>query len=538
MNVDEQRQDELELQPGELYEDRYRIVMQIGKGGMGRVYLAEDIRLGGKVRALKLTRPLPDERRTFLPEAQLLSELDHPHLPAIVDYYPPNGAGVACMVMDYIAGDTLAQRLAHYRYRLPFQLVLRVMVQLCEVLIYLHGHNPPIVFRDLKPANVLLDRYDKAILVDFGIARRYRVEQMTDTLQLGTPGFAAPEQLRGEQSDHRTDMYGLGALAYHLLSGGQFAIRHRGKMKRVLQGDVPDEFSLLLERMLAHDAENRPQSAAELSLELLSIQHEYEGGGSPMLFKNVPSHAEQRDGIKVIALASAYPGAGATFASLALSSVLSRQGVFHALVECPKGDAELYAWLDGARRMPKGAVFSEANGLQAIAPVWREGKAAYYPAHPDKSDMNEPDAAFASWLCRLGVPIVLLDMSSDWEERPLMEWLVRAAHQIWFVGDCYPVKWSTRRQRACQELLELADERQVTTAWLANRDQDFRERKQWLSLFPSYPAAFIPDLSSQSLLNVLWSGEGIPLDPRTTQRLDAAFNKVVGAVTKMGFNAK
>jgi hypothetical protein len=536
MILEDPRQAGLELKAGELYGGRYRIVMQIGRGGMGRVYLAEDVRLGGKNRALKLTRPLPEEHRTFLPEAQMLSELDHPHLPAIVDYFPPNQEGIACIVMDYIAGDTLSERFERYGFKLPFHLVLRVMIHLCEVLIYLHSQNPSIVFRDLKPSNVLLDRHNKAILVDFGIARWYRSERLSDTLQLGTPGFAAPEQLRGEQSDTRTDMYGLGALVYHLLSGGKFAIRHRGGLKRVLQDDVPHEFSLLLERLLAHDPEDRPQSASELSLELMSLQQENEqsdhsnsnNSRSQLMLNNFP---ENRDGVFVAALASAYPGAGATFTSLAWSSSLSRSGIAHALVECPGGEAEIYAWLDGARKMPKGTVYASAGGKQAAAPAWRKGKAAYYPVNPDECTPNKPDGAFASWLRRLGVPIVLLDVSSLWEEQAFKEWIVSSVDRIWMVGDCYPAKWSSRRQVACMELHKSAKQRAIQMGWIANRDQSFHDRKQWLSLFPSHPEAFVPDLSNQSMLNSLWRGEGLPTDRQTTGKIDTAFQKLTTSVT-------
>lgn len=533
--MNEHIRDELELIPGEIFGERYRVIMQIGKGGMGRVYVVEDIRLGGKRRALKLTRPLPDECRSFLPEAQMLSELDHPYLPAIVDYYPPNEVGIACIVMDYIAGDTLAERFVRYRYQLPFQLVLKVMVQLCEVLIYLHGQQHPIVFRDLKPANVLLDRHNNAVLVDFGIARRYQADRMSDTLQLGTPGFAAPEQLRGEQSDQRTDMFGLGALAYHLLSGGQFAIRHRGPMKHALQGDVPHEFCLLLERMLAYDAVNRPQTAEELREELARQQQyeqEREGEEHAELSSLSSLSSEYSVGVRVIALTSAYPGAGATFTSLALSSTLSRQGFAHALVECPCGDSELYAWLDGSRRMPKGAVFAEASGHQAIAPAWRMGNAVYYPAHPDNNQISKPNGAFASWLRMLGAPIVLLDVSSQWEDRSIMEWLVRAVDEVWVVGDCYPVKWTSRRQNACKELMQHTSDRRISMGWIANRDQPFKDRKQWLSLFPSLPMALIPDLSGPSLLNAFWSGAVIPTEININELLDKAFQKLVGSVTR------
>ncbi len=532
----DQRHAGLDLKFGELFEDRYRIVMPIGKGGMGRVYLAEDIRLGGKARALKLMRPLPDERRSFLPEAQLLSELDHPHLPAIVDYYPPNQEGVACIVMDYIAGDTLAERFDRYGLRLPFQVVLRILMHLGEVLVYLHGQNPSIVFRDLKPSNVLLDRNNKAILVDFGIARRYRSEMQSDTLQLGTPGFAAPEQLRGEQSDTRTDLYGLGALAYHLLSGGQLAIRHRGALKRALQGDVPHEFTLLLERLLANDPDDRPQSASELCAEFINMLQENEGTdhrndlyGSLSLEVSSPYNETKKEGVIVVALASAYPGAGATYASLALSSSLSRSGIAHALVECPGGEAEMHVLLNGSRKMPRGAVFAEASGQRASVPAWRNGKAIYYPLDPNDHVMDRPDGPFASWLRRLGVPLVLLDVSSRWEQTELREWIVRTVDRIGMVVDCYPVKWTPRRQAACMELQNQANHRRIKIDWIANRDQLFPDRKQWLSVFPSRPEAYLSDLSGSLMLNSLWRGEGFPTDPQAILAVDTALSKWISS---------
>jgi serine/threonine-protein kinase len=239
---------------------------------------------------------------------------------------------------------------------------------------------------------------------------------------------------------------------------------------------------------------------------------------------------ENKDGVFVAALASAYPGAGATFTSLAWSSSLSRYGIAHALVECPGGEAEIYAWLDGARKMPKGTVYASASGKQAAVPAWRIGKAAYYPVNPDECSPNKPDGDFANWLRRLGVPFVLLDVSSLWEEQALTEWIVNSVDRIWMVGDCYPVKWSPRRQVACMELQKNAKQRDIQVGWIANRDQSFLDRKQWLSIFPSHPEAFVPDLSSQSMLNTLWRGEGLPTDRQTTGKIDAAFQKLTTSV--------
>ncbi|MFC4304741.1 serine/threonine protein kinase [Cohnella boryungensis] len=524
----------LELSPGEVFGGRYRIAMPIGKGGMGRVYLAEDMRLGGRMRALKLTRPLPEERRAFLPEAQLLSELEHPHLPDIVDYYPPDDDGVACIVMEYIAGDTLAERFERYRLSLSFLFVLDVLIDLTEVLTYLHAQTPAIVFRDLKPANVLLDRHERAILVDFGIARRYRESRQSDTLQLGTPGFAAPEQLRNEQSDSRTDLYGLGALAYFLLSGGRFALRHRGDLDRALQADVPAEFTALLARLLADAPADRPQSALELLDELRQVKLELAADDSRSLRPPSPVEAAHDSGTQVVAILSAYPGAGATFASLALSSALDRRGAAHALVECPGHEAELYALLNGDRRMPKNAVFARADGRQAAAPAWRIGAAAYYPLNPDgEASANRiPDKEASKWLRKLGVPLVLLDVSSRWEHPDALDWVLRTADQIMIVSDCYPAKWSARRQEACMEMHRQAGRRSIRSYWLANRDQPFRDRKHWLALFPEPPKALLPQLPSPLVLEALWRGEGFPRDKSAVSLIDQALGALLSLMTE------
>ncbi|MFC5403679.1 serine/threonine protein kinase [Cohnella soli] len=528
------RDEGLMLTPGELFAGRYVIVAPIGQGGMGRVYLAEDTRLGGKRRALKLTRPLPEESRAFLPEARLLSELEHPSLPAIVDYYSPEeNGGVACIVMDYIAGDTLADRFEKFGRDLPFSLVLRAVSDLCDVLVYLHAQRPPIVFRDLKPANVLLDRKGTAILVDFGIARRYRPWANKDTLMLGTPGFAAPEQLRGEQSDQRTDLYGLGALAYFLLSGGQSALRLKGVIRGKLRADVPETFVRLLGGLLADDPTHRPQSARELADELRLCCDSADGWRHPEEARehrsssyNVgePINRNGRNDTYIIALVSAYPGAGASTVALGLSATLDSIGVTHALVEWPGIEAELYARLDGAKRMPGGAVFSRANGGEAAVPAWRCGRAAYYPNDPEEPASGEsPSEAFAAWLGVLGVPVVVLDISGGWDRSESAEWLMRHADRIVFVADCFPVKWTARRQAACEEIHREAADYGVACDWVANRDRAFRERVAWLRMFPFAPTVCFPELPTDMMLSALWNGEGIPVDERSKQAISGAF---------------
>ncbi|MBB6730339.1 serine/threonine-protein kinase [Cohnella zeiphila] len=498
--------------PGSWFEGRYRIVEAIGRGGMGSVYLAEDARVGGMLRALKFTKPLPEEREAFIAEARMMGGLQHPHLPRIVDYYPPGQDGLACIVMDYIAGESLASRWERHGRSIPFSAVLRYMLQLCDVLRYLHAQEPPVVFRDLKPANVIVDTRDRAVLVDFGIARRYRPAADSDTLRLGTPGFAAPEQLKGEQSDARTDLFGLGSLVYYLLSGGSFAIVRERAVR--LGADVPPRFEELLERMLSVRPDDRPASASALYAELCSLTGE--DGLSAAEGRNSGSSGE---GSRIVAVASAYPGAGGSFASAVFSAALSAQRADHALAECPGGDPELFDAWDGGNRMPRRAAFADPAGMLPAAPVWRVGSAAVYPLDPSAAARRAPEPAFAGWLRRLGPRLTLLDVSSRWEEPGVAEWLAAHADSLYVVVDCLPAKWNVRRQRACAELIARIRGRGGQAAWIANRDMPFRDRGAWLNALPEKPALHLPCLPAREVAEALWRGDPVPADAGELARI-------------------
>ncbi len=214
------------LATGTVVQNRYRILRQIGGGGMGVVYLAEDTRLPGRRCAIKEMSPAqlaPQDRRwainAFRQEAQMLANLSHPGLTAVTDFFPEGGNWY--LVMDYVEGETLEKRLERARKgRLPLEETLGIIRQLCNVLEYLHGQSPPVVFRDLKPGNVMLTPQNEVKLIDFGIARFFKPGQTRDTVNLGTPGYAAPELYGGlGQSDPRTDVYSLGALLLQMVTG-------------------------------------------------------------------------------------------------------------------------------------------------------------------------------------------------------------------------------------------------------------------------------------------------------------------------------
>ena len=212
------------LLPKSMLASRYIIVQKIGQGGMGAVYQATDTRLGHKLVAVKemsdaaITDPLEKQqvRQAFEREAQMLAQLNHPNLPRVTDHFSEGGKQY--LVMDFIAGQTLDKVLNQTLGFLDEKQVVDWGVQLCEVLEYLHSQQPPVIFRDLKPTNIMLDRDGKVKLIDFGIARLFKLGKATDTASFGTAGYAPPEQYGKGQTDARSDIYALGATLHHLLT--------------------------------------------------------------------------------------------------------------------------------------------------------------------------------------------------------------------------------------------------------------------------------------------------------------------------------
>ena len=201
---------------------RYQLGQLLGSGGFGAVYLAEDLRLQRPV-AIKIcsTRRLPPEEadeaaRLFEQEALTLARLRHPGLTAVWDYF---GQGDEYyLVMEYVPGETLRELLARSGGSLPVPLAIDYAGQLCDVLRYLHTRPDPIVFRDLKPGNIMVTPSGELKLIDFGIARLFSPDKISDTAQFGTPGYAPPEQY-GSQTEPRSDIYSLGVVTHQMLTG-------------------------------------------------------------------------------------------------------------------------------------------------------------------------------------------------------------------------------------------------------------------------------------------------------------------------------
>ena len=209
------------LEIGSIIEGKYKILNLIGQGGMSTVYLAMNER-ANKQWAIKEVRKegvynYEVVKQGLAMELELLKKLHHPYLPSIADVIERQNS--LLIVMDYIEGNTLDRILNAYGPQ-AMEDVIQWAKQLCEVLNYLHTRKPPIIYRDLKPSNVMLRPNGDICLIDFGTAREYKEKQLEDTTCLGTQGYAAPEQYGGQgQTDERTDIYCLGMTLYHLLTG-------------------------------------------------------------------------------------------------------------------------------------------------------------------------------------------------------------------------------------------------------------------------------------------------------------------------------
>ncbi|HEY1016336.1 MAG TPA: serine/threonine-protein kinase, partial [Herpetosiphonaceae bacterium] len=256
---------------GELLQERYRVLRPLARGGMSAVYLAEDRRLGDVPVAVKEmawgVRPGEQDQyveavEQFKREATLLARLQHPNLPRVIDQFETTGKHY--LVMDYIAGQTLRDALKEAGGMLPIEQAARWGIELTSVLGYLHRQDPPIIYRDLKPANVMVHPDGRLVLIDFGIARFYKPGQTGDTAHFGTLGYAPAEQYGADQTDARSDIYALGVMLHELLTGyNPASTPFRRPPLREGRPEAPAALEQALIQATADDPRHRWQTMAE-----------------------------------------------------------------------------------------------------------------------------------------------------------------------------------------------------------------------------------------------------------------------------------
>lgn len=261
------------LQIGSLVDGKYKILNKVGQGGMSVVYLAMNEKANKQwaVKEVRKDGVLDFEavKQGLVAETDILKRLDHPGLPSIIDVIDTDESFI--IIMDYIQGNSLNKALEEFGAQ-PQENVIEWAKQLCDVLGYLHSRTPPIIYRDMKPANIMLKPDGNVTLIDFGTAREYKEKNLADTTCLGTVGYAAPEQFGGMgQTDARTDIYCLGATLYHLVTGmNPCEPPYEIKPIRQINPALSSGLERIILKCTQRDPNDRYQSAAEL---MYALEH-------------------------------------------------------------------------------------------------------------------------------------------------------------------------------------------------------------------------------------------------------------------------
>ena len=314
---------ETKLYPGFLLGGRYRITRKIGSGGMSHVYEAMDCKFTGKLWAVKEGCNDSSTVSTMQSEASLLISLRHIGIPQIVDFFSLND-GYTYLVMEFIEGMTLDQYVCKHQKKLSINRIIHFSVQILDVLHYLHTYDPIIIYRDLKPSNIMITKDDQVRLIDFGIARNFKEHMSQDTVIIGTYGFAAPEQYGLGQTDARSDLYGFGALLLHLMTCGMHT-EWSSEANDAIGTDTPSFLKSIVQKLLRKLPEQRFQSASEVRSHFTAhnrIDH------SDEVFQRPNGRRT-----KVIAVVGASAGVGVTHTVICISHHLCRNKQKVACIE-------------------------------------------------------------------------------------------------------------------------------------------------------------------------------------------------------------
>jgi serine/threonine protein kinase len=265
------------LRAGTLLQSRYRILRQLGKGGMATVYEAVDLRLGHVVAVKQTLTADPELWWQFEREARLMASLSHPALPRVSDYFTEGNR--AFLVMELVAGNDLAEMLAQQPGPIPERVVTAWADQLLDALVYLHSHDRQVIHRDIKPHNLKVTDGGRIVLLDFGLAKsegdNHEDKESERSIFGYSPRYAPLEQIQDRGTTPQSDIYALGATLYHLLTGvkppdalaraAAIIASHPDPLRPAheINCQVNEELSRVLSRAMAQQPSQRYESAAE-----------------------------------------------------------------------------------------------------------------------------------------------------------------------------------------------------------------------------------------------------------------------------------
>jgi len=371
------------IAPSTIVGGRYRVVRTVGGGGMKLVYLAEDLRLAARSCALaemidSITSPdaQRDAIAAFQREADMLAQLSNEHIPRVIDRF--SEANHHYLVMEYIDGQTLEDQLKTNGGKLAPDYMIDVAIQILETLEYLHRLPQPVIYRDLKPSNVMITADGRVKLIDFGIARFYA--PLSNATMIGTQGYAPPEQYRGKV-EARSDLYALGATMHHALSGRDpaaeppFSFPPLGKVAPEIDADL----AAIVDQALAYDVVRRIPDAGEFRRRLADLRNPSRSAATPQR----PAKAAIRAqlplplGTDSTRPADAAAGQGAAVAPAATPPVSSAPTVVTANPEirCPSctrtipADSRFCSYCAAALRGPAGAISGPSDATVLLSPT-------------------------------------------------------------------------------------------------------------------------------------------------------------------------
>ena len=277
------------LEIGSLVDGKYKILNKVGQGGMSVVYMAINEK-ANKTWAVKEVRKdgvlnFEAVKQGLVAETNILKKLSHPNLPSIIDVIDTEDSFI--IIMDYVQGNSLNKALEEYGAQ-PQEYVIEWAKQLCDVLGYLHSRQPPIIYRDMKPANIMLKPDGNVTLIDFGTAREFKEKNLADTTCLGTVGYAAPEQYTSSAwQDTYTDVYAIAATIYRTLTG-TMPVETLSRVANdnlvsasTLNQSIPKNVSNALTAAMQLSPEKRTQTVGELIAELSQVMDFGDGSENP-----------------------------------------------------------------------------------------------------------------------------------------------------------------------------------------------------------------------------------------------------------------
>jgi serine/threonine-protein kinase len=358
------------LSEGAILNNRYEIIRKIGGGGMGAVYLASDNNLGGVLRAVKemVQAHIEEDQQEksindFKRESMILSSLDHPSIPTIFDYFYDESEGRFYLVMKYISGGDLAARLRSApEGKIDEITVTDWALQIIDVLNYLHSQPSTIVYRDLKPSNIMIDgNSGRIMLIDFGIARSISQKEEKGVTAVGTMGYAPPELFSGNV-EPRSDIYSLGSTMFHLLTGADPQSNpllifdfQKNPRPRQINPRLTDQIELILMKAVEYNAESRFASAAEMRAILDQHLANLRSGNVTYGVGEVPTSVALQDQTVFCGFCGQRIVATDMFCAFCGSrQPIAQQGV-HSVVPAPKVAVTAKLLIEGTTELPMPA---------------------------------------------------------------------------------------------------------------------------------------------------------------------------------------